>query len=95
METLYIINKVTVHNMYSNFINNVSITILYMYYICMYVCVKETILRKSEYHQKVLKFKNTSQFPQNLFNESRFLNARTASLATISVSKKFHSEKNY
>lgn len=60
METLYIINKVTVHNMYSNFINNVSITILYMYYICMYVCVKETILRKSEYQQKELKFKKTS-----------------------------------
>ena len=93
METLYIINKVTVHNMYSNFINNVSITILYMYYICMYVCVKETILRKSEYHQKVLKFKKTSPISQNLFIERRFLNGSTAPLATISVSKRFHSER--
>ena len=29
---------------------------------------KETILRKSEYQQKVLKFKKTSPFSQNLFN---------------------------
>ena len=34
---------------------------------------KETVQRKSEYQQKVLKFKKTSPFSQNLFIESRFL----------------------
>ena len=51
---------------------------------------KETILRKSEYQQKVLKFKKTSPLSQNLFIESRFLNGSTA---PISVSKRFHSER--
>ena len=35
----------------------------------MWLC-KETILRKSKYQQKVLKFKKTSPFSQNLFIES-------------------------
>ena len=54
---------------------------------------KETILRKSEYQRKVLKFKKTSPFSQNLFNESRFLIGSTAPLAIISVSKRFYSER--
>ena len=55
--------------------------------------IKETILRKSEHQQKVLRFKKTSPFSQNLFIESRCLNGSTAPLATISVSKRFHSER--
>ena len=57
------------------------------------VSIKETVLRKSEYQQKVLKFKKTSPFSENLFIESRFWNGSTAPLATISVSKRFHSER--
>ena len=54
---------------------------------------KETIHRKSEDQQKVLKFKKTSPFSQNLFIESKYLNGSTAPLATISVSKRFYSER--
>ena len=54
---------------------------------------KETIIRKSVFQQKVLKFEKTSPFSQNLFIESRFLNGSTALLAAISVSKRFHSER--
>ena len=52
-----------------------------------------TVQRKSEYQQKVLKFKKTSPISLNLFIESRFWNGSTAPLATISVSKRFHSER--
>ena len=55
--------------------------------------IKETVHRKSRDQQKVLKFKKTFPFSQNLFIESRFLNGSTAPLATISVSKRFHSER--
>ena len=48
---------------------------------------------KSEYQQKVQKFKKTSPFSQNLFIESMFLNESTAPLATILLSKRFHSER--
>ena len=47
---------------------------------------------KSEYQQNVLKFKKTSPFSQNLFIESRFLNGSVAHLATISVSKRCHTQ---
>jgi len=60
---------------------------------CNIVDSKETIHRKSKDQQKVLKFKKTSPFFQNLFIESRFLNGSTAPLATISASKRFHSER--
>ena len=59
----------------------------------MVVYSKETVLRKSEDQQKVLKFRKTSPFSQNLFIESMFWNGITAPLATISVSKRFHSER--
>ena len=39
----------------------------------MRISSKETILRKSEYQQKVLKFKKTSPLSQNLFIESNEL----------------------
>ena len=44
------------------------------------VSIKETVLRKSEYQQKVLKFKKTSPFSENLFIESRFWNESTVPL---------------
>ena len=52
---------------------------------------KETILRKCKYQQKVPMFKKTSSFSQNLIIQSRFLNGSTTPLATIAVSKRFHS----
>ena len=51
------------------------------------------IHRKSKDQQKVLKFKKTSEFSQNLFIESRFLNGSISPLPSISVSKRFHSER--
>ena len=57
------------------------------------VHIKEIILRKYEYQQKVLKFQKTSLLSQNMFIESRFLNGSTAPLATISILKRFHSER--
>ena len=50
--------------------------------------------RKSKYQQKVLKFKKSSLFSQNLFIESRFLNGSAAPLATIQFLKLFISDTN-
>jgi len=54
---------------------------------------KETTSRKSSYLENVLKFKKTSPFSENWFIESRFCNESTAPLATVLVSKRFHSER--
>ena len=50
---------------------------------------KETILRKSKYQQKVLKFKKTSPFPQNLFIDGRFLNESTPHWQLFQLQKDF------
>ena len=57
------------------------------------VIIKETVLRKSEYQQKVLKFKKTSTFSQNLFIEKSFWMQVQPNWPQFQIPKRYNSER--
>ena len=65
----------------------------YIEYLVSDSTIQGNYTKEIQNQQKVLKFMKTSPFSKNFFIESRFLNGITASLATISVSKRFHSKR--